>query len=78
MKKKYVTLSDEDFDKLHSDIYPNDLEEENLSHEVAVDYFENKTGLRWYIHSEDINKGIVVLEILDEQKWFLIKIKLDI
>lgn len=78
IEEDLVTFSDEDFDRLHSVVYPNNIEEFDLSHEVAIEMYEAETGLSWYIHSEDLDKGTVTLKVLDKQKWFLAKIKYDL
>ncbi len=78
MTEDLVTFSDEDFDKLHTVIYPNNIEEFSLSQDVAIEMFEGITGLGWYIHSEDLDKKTVTLKVLDKQKWFLTKIKYDL
>lgn len=74
-----ITITDEEFDRLHNGIFP-DIEniEYKWSHDDAVAYFEKHTGLAWGIYDENLNIGTVTLKIIDKRKFLLTKLKFDL
>lgn len=74
-----ITISDEEFDRLHNEIFP-DIEniEYKWSRDDVVAYFEKHTGLEWGICDENLNQGTVTLKIIDKQKFILTKLKFDL
>lgn len=78
MDDKLITITDEEFDRLHKEVYETYLSKSLRCKGISsTTFFKRETGLDWSINFEDLIKGIVTLKVLNEQRLILARLKYE-